>query len=187
MRLESFHNVYLHSSCILYITIFFVNYTSIGGFPGGSVVKNPPANAGDKVWSMGQEDPWRRKWQPRPVFSSGEFHGQRSLVGYSPQGCKRVGHDLATKQQNTSIELKKKRKHHILIMQLPSSKKLKSLDSTHSKQMANALGQFYIQKVMAIIRRKIIQITLNVNWAHYVANTVRASRSNRQKRKEEGE
>ena len=28
--------------------------------------------------------PWRIKWQPAPVFLSGEFHGQRSLVGYSP-------------------------------------------------------------------------------------------------------
>ena len=28
--------------------------------------------------------PWRRKWQHTPVFSPGEFHGQRSLVGYSP-------------------------------------------------------------------------------------------------------
>jgi len=27
---------------------------------------------------------WRRKWQPTPVFLPGEFHGQRSLVGYSP-------------------------------------------------------------------------------------------------------
>jgi len=30
------------------------------------------------------EIPWRRKWQPIPVFLPGEFHGQRSLVGYSP-------------------------------------------------------------------------------------------------------
>ena len=28
------------------------------------------------------------KWQPTPVFLSGESHGQRSLAGYSPQGCK---------------------------------------------------------------------------------------------------
>jgi len=28
--------------------------------------------------------PWRRAWQPTPVFSSGELHGERSLVGYSP-------------------------------------------------------------------------------------------------------
>ena len=32
--------------------------------------------------------PWRRKWQPIPVFLPGEFHGQRSLAGYSPWGCK---------------------------------------------------------------------------------------------------
>ena len=30
------------------------------------------------------EIPWRRKWQPIPVFLPGELHGQRSLVGYSP-------------------------------------------------------------------------------------------------------
>ena len=30
--------------------------------------------------------PWRRKWQRAPVFLPGESHGQRSLVGYSPQG-----------------------------------------------------------------------------------------------------
>ena len=28
--------------------------------------------------------PWGRKWQPTPVFLPEEFHGQRSLVGYSP-------------------------------------------------------------------------------------------------------
>ena len=32
--------------------------------------------------------PWRREWQPIPVFLPGKFHGQRSLVGYSLQGCK---------------------------------------------------------------------------------------------------
>ena len=34
--------------------------------------------------------PWRRKWQPTPVFLPGESHGQRSLVGYHPQGCKEL-------------------------------------------------------------------------------------------------
>ena len=37
---------------------------------------------------------WRRKWQPTPVFSHGKFHGHKSLVGYSPYGWVRVGHDL---------------------------------------------------------------------------------------------
>ena len=36
--------------------------------------------------------PWRRAWQPTPVFLPEESHGQRSLVGYSPWG-RRVGHD----------------------------------------------------------------------------------------------
>ena len=39
--------------------------------------------------------PWRRKWQLTP----GKFHGPRTLAGYSLQGCEKVGHDLATKQQ----------------------------------------------------------------------------------------
>ena len=33
---------------------------------------------------------WRRKWKPTPVFLPGESHGQRSLVGYSPWGCKEL-------------------------------------------------------------------------------------------------
>ena len=37
--------------------------------------------------------PWKREWLPTPVFLSGESHGQRSLVGYSPWGCKRVRYD----------------------------------------------------------------------------------------------
>ena len=61
------------------------------GFPGGSVVKNPPANAsfrgrGFSPWAG--KIPWSRKWQPAPVCLPGKFHGQRSLAGYSPQGCK---------------------------------------------------------------------------------------------------
>ena len=37
--------------------------------------------------------PWRREWQPTPVFLPGESHGQRSLAGHSPWGCKEL--DLA--------------------------------------------------------------------------------------------
>ena len=32
--------------------------------------------------------PWRREWQPTPVFLLGESYGQRNLVGYSPYGHK---------------------------------------------------------------------------------------------------
>ena len=41
-----------------------------------------------RVWSQSQEDPWRREWLPTLVFLSGESHGQRSLAGYSPWGHK---------------------------------------------------------------------------------------------------
>ena len=53
------------------------------------VVKNPPAKAGgvrDLGSSWVRKVPWRREWQPTPVFLPGEPHGQRSLVGYSPRG-----------------------------------------------------------------------------------------------------
>ena len=51
------------------------------------------------VRSLVGKIPWRRKWQPTPVFFPGKSHGQRSLVDCSPWGCKRVRHDLVTKQQ----------------------------------------------------------------------------------------
>ena len=41
--------------------------------------------------------PWRKKWQPTPVFLPGKSHGQRSLARYSPWS-RRVGHDIVTKQ-----------------------------------------------------------------------------------------
>ena len=43
--------------------------------------------------------PWRRKWQPTPVFLSEESHGQRSLAGYSPRGLKKSDMTERLKQQ----------------------------------------------------------------------------------------
>ena len=59
------------------------------GFPGGSEGKASARNAGapGSIPGVGKI-PWRRKWQPTPVFLPGKFHGQRSLVGYSPWGRK---------------------------------------------------------------------------------------------------
>ena len=60
-------------------------------------VKNLPANAADAK-EEGSLDlwvgkiPWRRKWLTTPVFFPGKFHGQRSLVGYSPWD-RRVRHN----------------------------------------------------------------------------------------------
>ena len=64
-------------------------------------VKNLPAMWEFQVWSLGQEDPWRREWQPTPVFLPGEFHRQRSLAGYSPQSRKE-SHDWVTNTHTQS-------------------------------------------------------------------------------------
>ena len=51
-------------------------------------VKNLPAMQETWIWSLVRKIPWRREWQSTPVLLPGEFHGQRSLVGYSPWGPK---------------------------------------------------------------------------------------------------
>ena len=62
------------------------------GFPGGSDGKVSACNAGDPglIPGLVGRIPWRREWQPIPVFLPGESHGQRSLGGYSPQGQKEL-------------------------------------------------------------------------------------------------
>ena len=56
------------------------------------MAKNLPANAGDigDVGLVPRKIPWRKKWQPAPVFLPGKSHGQRSLAGYIPWGCKEL-------------------------------------------------------------------------------------------------
>ena len=81
----------------VYCKNFWAHFCSIGPlyiqnviyiyFPGCSVVKNPPANAGDagdrfNPWVV--KISWRREWLPVSVFWPGEFQGQMSLAGYSP-------------------------------------------------------------------------------------------------------
>ena len=63
------------------------------------MVKNLRVMQETRVQFLGQKDPLEREWLPTPVFLPGKSHGQRSLAGYGPCGCKRVGHDLASKQQ----------------------------------------------------------------------------------------
>ena len=65
------------------------------------MIKNPPASAGDvRCWfdPWVGKIPWRRAWQPDPVFLPGESPGRRSLAGYSPSGCKEWDMTEATEQ-----------------------------------------------------------------------------------------
>ena len=61
------------------------------GFPGGSVVKNLFANAGDVAPALSQGR--------SPEEGNGNPLQYSCLTGYSPWGCKTVGHAVATKQQ----------------------------------------------------------------------------------------
>ena len=45
--------------------------------------------------------PWRREWQLTPGFLPGEFHGQRSLVGYSPWDCEEL--DMVSEQHTHMV------------------------------------------------------------------------------------
>ena len=70
------------------------------GFLGSSDDNESSSIVGDSVQSLGWEICWRRNWQPTPVFLPGGFHGQRSLVGYYPWGCRQ----LDTTEQLTLIK-----------------------------------------------------------------------------------
>ena len=63
--------------------------------------KNLPAVQKTQVRSLGWEDPLEKEWLPTPVFLPGEFHGQRSLMGHSPGGCK----ELDTTERLTHIRV----------------------------------------------------------------------------------
>ena len=105
---------FLSPSVFLSSFILFL-YSSITAFPkpllyprgllDGSVVKNPPANAGDAGSIPGSgRFPWRRKWQPTPLFLPGKSHEIEEPGGlYSSWGRKRVGRDLATKQHQPQV------------------------------------------------------------------------------------
>ena len=61
------------------------------GFPGGSDGKKSACSVGDlglipRFRSL--DPPWRRAWQPTPIFLPEKSYGQRILVGYSPRGYK---------------------------------------------------------------------------------------------------
>ena len=85
-------------------------------------VKHPPKFRGRHQFDpwVGKI-PWRRAWQPTPVFLPGESHEERSLAGYSPWGRKSVVHNLAAKQQSSEEGCFLKR-HQIIYPPSPVSR-----------------------------------------------------------------
>ena len=56
-----------------------------------------------QVQSLGGEETLEKEMQFAPVFLPGKSHRQRSLLGYSPWGGKRAGHNILTKQKHNNI------------------------------------------------------------------------------------
>ena len=71
------------------------------------MVKNLLAIQETWIRSLDQEDPLEKGMQPTPVFLPGELHGQRSLMGHSPWGCKEL--DM-TERPDTSLHFIRWRK-----------------------------------------------------------------------------
>ena len=84
------------------------------GFPDGSVVKNPPANAGDAGSISGSgRSPGESNVSPLlgwGIFLPEASHGQRNMAGYSPWGPKRAGCILVTKT-TTSLPIQEQMSH----------------------------------------------------------------------------
>ena len=75
------------------------------GFPGGASGKESTSQCRSRRCGFDPwvgKIPWSREWQATPVFLPGKFHGQRSLVGYSPWGRKEV---VRTERPDTDILL----------------------------------------------------------------------------------
>ena len=75
------------------IHIANIHIISSLGFPGGSDSKESACNAGDPGSIAGSEDPLEKGMATHFSILAWKSHGQRSLVGYSPWGRKRVRHD----------------------------------------------------------------------------------------------
>ena len=67
------------------------------GFPGGSDGKESACNAGYLGLTRVEKIPWRKAWQPTPVFLPGESPGREKPGCLQSMGSQRVGHDRATK------------------------------------------------------------------------------------------
>ena len=92
--------------------------------------------------------PWRREWQPTPVLLPEKSHGQRSLVGYSPWGCKES--DITEPLNNN--------RNSSLIMRDSSSQ------STCSKSRGNCRkseGMIELRKKKPIILQLLLKVDLS--------------------------
>ena len=83
-------NPHYTSKIFIKLQIFYDLLLILMGFLVGSLGRVCLQCGGPGFNPWVRKIPWRRKWQPTPVFLPGEFYEQRSLVGYSPWGHKEL-------------------------------------------------------------------------------------------------
>ena len=80
------------------------------------LMKNPPAVQETQVQSLGGgKIPWKRKWQPTPVFFPGESREQRSLVGNSPWSHRELDMTYLLKHHAGSVSVTQSSFAHMLM------------------------------------------------------------------------
>ena len=98
LHIEGYLSIYIPIYLSVYLSLWINKYVwniSYRASLVAQMVNNLPAMQEIRFDLWVRKIPWRREWQPTPVFLPGEFHGQRSLEGYSQWGH-RVGHDWVT-------------------------------------------------------------------------------------------
>ena len=94
--------------------------------------------------------PWRKKWQPTPLFLPGKFHGQKNLAGYSPQGLK----VLDMTENNLDLDLEKAEESEI---KLPTSVGSSKRQESSRKISISAL----------LTMPKPLTVWITRNWANF--------------------
>ena len=98
-----------------------------------------------------RKSPWRRKWQPTPIFLPGELHGQRSLAGYTLCGH-RVRRDWA--HARTCARAHKHTHTHTHTHQTQYSRLENSIDSGAWPAAVHGVVSMGSQKVGQALRNK---------------------------------
>ena len=99
-----------NNTCFNYRHINIDMHIHIYSLPGGSDGEESTGNVGPEFNPWVGETPWRKAWQPTPVFWPGESHGQMSLASYSPWGHK---------ESDTTEQLTHTLGHHRALRRVP--------------------------------------------------------------------
>ena len=102
---DELYGIYVAQSCLIFWSLNWVKVWYKGASQVTLVVKNWPANKryGFDPWV--RKIPWRRIWKLTPLFLPGESHGQKSLVSYSPLGCKELCTTETTEHSTSDIRI----------------------------------------------------------------------------------